>query len=168
MLSTTKRTNKTYLEAMQGFADQFLAETNRIRVTTAELAEWAIKTGRWLPPRDIALRLCKQDFAKAMREQYIKNSAGQPVRSKHVCREKRGDKQQYFWADIANAPRNHIEGSFRQRREQVVGDLRQLDRDNNYWQETHEGQKPIQIPFDFTDDVVEGRFSGTYPPRKPR
>ncbi len=70
MIATTKRTSKTYLESMQGFADEYLAETKRVRITTAELAEWAIRTGRWMPPRDISLRLCKQDFAKAMRTIY--------------------------------------------------------------------------------------------------
>jgi hypothetical protein len=159
---------KTYLETMQGFADEYLRETNRMTATTADLAEWAIRTGRWTAPRDISMRLCKEDFGKALREQYIKNDAGQPVRAKHVFRERKGDTQQYLWADIRNAPRMHIEGSFRQRREQVVGDLRQLDRDINYWHQHNPKEKAIQIVFDFTDDVREGRYSGQYPPKKPR
>jgi len=162
------KTAKTYLEALQGYADEYLAETSSITATTAEFAEWAIRTGRWSPPRDIAMRLCKEDFARAMREQYIKDDAGQPVRAKHVCRERRGDQQQFFWGDIRSVPRKHMEGSFRQRREQVVGDLRQLDRDNNYWKKTHPDEKPIQIVFDFTEDIEEGRFPGQYPPRQPR
>jgi len=159
---------KTYLETMQHYADEYLAESGQITATTAEFAEWAIRTGRWQPPQDIAIRLCKQDFARAMREQCIKDDAGQPVRAKHACRLPSGDRQQYFWADIRNAPRTHIAMSFRQRREQVVGDLRQLDRDNNYWEKKHPGEEPIQIVFDFTDDVAEGRFSGQYPPKQPR
>jgi hypothetical protein len=162
------RTSKTYLESMQGYADQYLAETGQISATTAELAEWAIRTGRWIPPRNIAIRLCKEDFARAMREQYIKDENGLPVRAKHVCRESRGDTQQYLWADIRNAPRQHIAESFRQRREQIVGDCRQLDRDNNFWEKAHPSEKPIKIPFDFTDDVEEGRYSGEYPPKQPR
>jgi hypothetical protein len=162
------RSAKTYLEALQGYADEYLSATNSATATTAELAEWAIRTERWKPPRGIAMRLCKEDFARALREQYIKDDAGQPVRAKHVLRERKGDQQQYLWADIRNAPRKHIEGSFRQRREQVVGDLRQLDRDNNYWQKMNPNEKPIQIVFDFTDDIIEGRYSGQYPPKKPR
>jgi len=162
------RTAKTYLESLQEFADEYLAETGKVTARSADFAEWAIRTGRWSPPRDIAMRLCKEDFARALREQYIKDDAGQPVRQKHVCRVRRGDEQQYLWADIRNAPRRHIELSFRQRREQVVGDLRQLDRDNNYWLKNHPNEKPIQIVFDFTDDVEEGRFSGDYKPKQPR
>lgn len=164
----TKRSAKTYLEALQGYADEYLQETNSVTATTADLAEWAIRTGRWTPPRDISMRLCKEDFARALREQYIKDEDGQPVRAKHVLRERMGDRQQYLWADIRQAPRKHIEGSFRQRREQVVGDLRQLDRDNSYWQKHNPTEKPIQIPLDFTEDVFEGRYPGKYPPRKPR
>jgi hypothetical protein len=161
-------TSTTHLEMMQRYADEFLQETESTTATTADLAEWAMRTGRWEPPRDVAMRLCKEEFGKALREQYIKDDAGHSVRAKHVCRITAGSKQQYLWADIRSAPRKHIEGSFRQRREQVVGDLRQLDRDNNYWHQLHPEQKPIQIVFDFTEDVAEGRFPGEYPPKNPR
>jgi hypothetical protein len=58
--------------------------------------------------------------------------------------------------------------AFRQRREQIVGDCRQLNRDISYYNSAHPEGKPIQTTFDFRDDVAEGEFSGDYPPSQPR
>ena len=136
--------------------------------TTREFATWAMQTGRWTPPPDLLLKKCQEDFAKALREQYIHDEHGRPVRAKHVARFVGGGEQQYLWADIRSAPKTHIENSFRLRRQQIVGDCRQLNRDREYWNKMHAKEEPIQLWFDFTDDVEEGEFPKEYPPKKPR
>ena len=159
---------RTYLEALQDYADEYLEEMDKTEATTEDLAAWAIQTERWEPPPDLVLKKCKDDFAKALREQYIKDSEGRPVRAKHVARRKSGGRQLYFWADIRRTSRKHMVSSFQLRREQIVGDCRQLDRDQNYWNTAHPNEKPIQLCFDFSDDVEEGRFATKYPPKQPR
>ncbi|MHC4402325.1 MAG: hypothetical protein ACYTG0_21885 [Planctomycetota bacterium] len=161
-------TAKSYYEALQDYADEYLEETGKMEATTQEFAAWAIRTGRWEPPPNLILKKCKDDFARALREQYIKDAAGRPVRAKHVERRVEGGKQLHFWADIRRTSRKHMESSFQLRREQVVGDCRQLDRDRNYWNNAHPNEEPIQLTFDFTDDVEEGRFPTHYPPKQPR
>lgn len=159
---------KTYYEALQDYADEYLEETGKEEATAEEFARWAIETGRWEAPPDLILKKCKEDFAKALREQYFKDSEGRPIRAKHVARRKSGDRQLYFWADIRRTSRKHMQNSFLLRREQIVGDCRQLDRDQNYWNTAHPDEQPIQLTFDFTDDVEEGRFPTRYPPKQPR
>ena len=161
-------TARSYNEALHDYADEYLAETGRVAATTREFAAWAMQTGRWVPPPDLHIKKCQEDFARALREQYIKDEFGRPVRAKHVDRVVDDGQQKYFWADIRNAPRKHIESSFRLRRQQIVGDCRQLDRDQEYWNRTHPTDEPIQLFFDFTDDVEEGKFPKEYPPKKPR
>ena len=158
-------TTRPYIEALQSHIDEFVVETGNDEFSTAELAEWAILTDRWEPPSDLVTKKCRQDYSRALREQYIKDAEGQPVRQRHVLRSK---EQTYIWADIRRAKRSHIETSFRQRREQIVGECRQLDRDRRYWNKNNETELPIQLVFDFTDDVQEGLFSGEYPPKQPR
>lgn len=164
----TTATKKTYYEALQDYADEYLAETGRLAATTRQFAAWAIQTGRWEPPANLLMKKCQEDFANALREQYIKDDRGRPVRAKHVARVVKHGEQQFFWADIRNAPRKHIESSFRLRRQQIVGDCRQLNRDREYWNKMHPEEKPIQLCFDFNDDVEEGEFSEDYPPKNPR
>lgn len=161
---------KPYNEAMQDLADQFLEESGKVDATTTEFALWAIRTGKWEPPPDLIVKKCKEDFAKALREQYFKEMGGKSIRAKHAARRRVGDKQLYFWADIRNpeVKRSHMVNAFSLRRDQIVGDCRQLDRDQEYWNSHRPEDEPIQLKFDFTEDVEEGKFSGEYPPKQPR
>ncbi|TWT36633.1 hypothetical protein KOR34_15720 [Posidoniimonas corsicana] len=169
-MSTTKHraASRSYSEQLQELADRYFAEAGQETATAKEIAAWALSHGHWEPPADLVLRKCREDFADAMREQYIKDDDGKPVRAKHVARYTRGDVQQHLWADIQTAPRSFMERAFNQRREQIVGDCRQLDRDVEYYNCKHADELPIQMVFDFTDDVEEGKFSGDYRPPQPR
>lgn len=162
------RASKSYTEALQDYADEYFEETGVPRATTMELAVWALETGRWEAPRNVVLKQCQEDFARALREQYIQDSSGASVRAKHAARIRSGDQQQTFWADIRDAPREHMEAAFQQRREQIVGDCRQLKRDLDYYNTENPSEADIQLVFDFRDDIEEGQFSTEYPPRLPR
>ena len=155
-----------YLETLQGMADEFFSETGRDTATTKEIAVWAIRTERWEAPADIVLRKCREDFAKALREQYITDDRGRPVRAKHVARITREGQQLHLWADIRRAPRQHMLVAFQQRREQIVGDCRQLKRDADFYNAAHPGNEPIQLWFDFRDDIAEAEFSGDFTPHR--
>ena len=87
-----------------------------------------------------------------MREEYITDPQGRTVRAKHVaCYE-----QVPLWGDIRTAPREHMEMAFQQRRQQIVGDCRQLKVDvDSYNQNYNNGELPIQMIFDFTLDLEE-------------
>ncbi|HEY0982281.1 hypothetical protein [Schlesneria sp.] len=148
----------TYTEAMQKCADKYFEE--HPLATTSDLAVWAITSGFWEPPSDLVLRRCKQDFARALREQHIIDDKGNSIRAKHAARIVSGEKQMTFWGDIRKAPTEHIIIAFQQRREQIVGDCRQLDRDIEYFNKTRsEPGKEFQMVFDFRDDIEEGKFS---------
>lgn len=158
----------TYMESLQHRAADFMEETGNELFTIKELGAWAIRNGHWDPPHDLVLKKCCEDFARALREESFTDPHGGTVRAKHVARVTRNEEQLYLWADIRRAPHEHIETSFDQRRKQIVGDCRQLSRDNKYYQSIHPDRPKIQIVFDFQDDVEEGEFSGEYPPKKPR
>ena len=162
------KTADTYPEALQRLVNEFIEESGKTIFTAKEIAMWALRTNRWKPPIDLVLRKCREDFAKALREEHIQDEFGRAVRAKHVARITHGDKQLHLWADIRNAPHEHVELSFDQRRKQIVGDCRQLDRDAAFYKSIHPQRPQIQMLFDFTDDVEEGRFPAEYPPRKPR
>jgi hypothetical protein len=150
----------SFNEILQKHKYEYLYETGKTLTTIKELAIWAIATGRWEPPRDLAIRKCREDYARALREEYIKDSDGQPVRVNQAARKKVDERQTTFWGDIRSIPRSHMESASTQRREQIVGECRQLDRDERFFNEHHPDEKPLQTYFDFTDDVQEGRFSG--------
>lgn len=148
-------TAKPYHEVMQQLADDYFAETGDWRATAADVAAWAIQNGLWEPPQQVAVKLCARDLSRAMREEYIKDGYGRPVRAKHAARLTVGPTQKTFWADIRNAPREHMSLAFQQRRKQIVGDCRQLKRDVDFYNQHHADQKPIQMLFNFEEDLEE-------------
>jgi hypothetical protein len=152
-------TASQYNEALQKLADEYFSQANSTTATTKEIAVWALRNGKWDAPEDLVLRKCREDFARALREQYIEDARGNPVRAKHVARIKRGDEQLYLWADIRRAPREHMEIAFQQQRRQIVGDCRQLKRDVGYYNDAHPTEPGIQLLLDFTEDVEEGEFA---------
>ena len=57
--------------------------------------------------------------------------------------------------DIRSASREHMEIAFQQRRQQIVGDCRQLKRDIDSYNENRCLERAIQASFDFTWDLAE-------------
>ena len=51
--------------------------------------------------------------------------------------------------------------AFSQRREQIVGERRQLSRDIDYYNKTRKPETLYQKMFDFGDDIEEGEFPST-------
>jgi len=122
-----------------------------------EAALWAIRQGLWRPPRRTEVELCARELAEAMREEYVTDPQNRRVRRMHAFRETRGEEQLTFWIDItANPPREKMQVSFQQRRHQVLGDCRQLKTDIDSYNENYNTSGiPIQMSFDFTDDLAE-------------
>ena len=90
-----------------------------------------------------------------MREEYITDPQGRTVRAKHVARVERSGEQIALWADIRTANRQHMEIAFQQRRQQIVGDCRQLKADVDSYNENRNPGPPVQLVLDFTADVQE-------------
>ena len=62
-----------------------------------------------------------------------------------------------LWADLddLNAPHQHFQKSFAQRRSQIVGDCFQLKTDADVYNDKRNPSEPIQVILDFTYDVEE-------------
>ena len=60
-----------------------------------------------------------------------------------------------LWADIRTDSREHLAIAFKQRRNQIVGDCRQLKADVDSFNDNRAPTYPIQLSLDFTADVEE-------------
>lgn len=101
------------------------------------------------------LKKCAEELSDAMREEYATDPQGRRVRVKHVARYGEGQAQIPLWADIRTATRAHMEIAFQQRRQQILGDCRQLKTDVDSYNENYSSGEPIQMVFNFTDDLAE-------------
>jgi len=146
----------TYAEQMQRIVEEYRQSGEPWPAESRQIAAWAVSTGRWRPQQDTVIARCAEDIAKAMREEYITDPQGRRVRAMHAARVKtKNGVQAVLWADLLTAPRSHMEIAFQNRRQQIVGDCRQLKTDADSYNDNANSGVPIQIVFDFTQDLAE-------------
>lgn len=145
----------SYSEQLQSIVRRYRSAGEPWPATTKTIAAWAIANRLWQPQRSTLVTQCAEQLAKAMREEYVTDPQGRRVRAKHVAIIEQNGEQMAFWADIRNAPREHMQLSFQQRRHQIVGDCRQLKADVDSFNDNSTKEEPINMVFDFTLDLAE-------------
>ena len=144
-----------YTKQLQKLVAEYRLAGKPWPASTKTIAEWAIETGRWALPPSAAAQKCAEDISRAMREEYATDPKGRRIRVKHPVSLKRGTEQLVLWDDIRTAPRSHMLLSFQQRRQQIVGDCRQLKTDVDSYNDVRAAEDPIQMIFDFSRDLAE-------------
>ena len=153
-----KSTVTGYRERMRQFANEFFEQNGGKPARRGEIAAWIIRHREWEPPKNILHRMCAEDIAKAMREEYVTNDNGQPVRVKHAFPVICDGKQRMFWGDVRKLPREQSVAGLQQRRQQIVSECCQLKRDEDFVNDLHPDAEPHQTIFDFTEDVAEAMY----------
>ena len=145
----------TYSKQLQGVIAQYRKSGRPWPASARDIAAWVIENKLWaMRPSDIVNRFA-DELARAMREEYIVDPQGRTVRAKHAAKVKVNGEQMTLWDDIRTADRDFMTIAFQQRRQQVVGDCRQLKVDVDSYNQNKNPGEPIQIVFDFTLDVLE-------------
>lgn len=140
---------------IQHLANEYTKDWGIGPIEPTEFAAWAVKHKRWAPTVEATIRLCAEQFSRAMREEYTTDRKGRRVRTKHVVRITKGTKTLWLWDDWEHATRSHMEQAFQLRRNQIVGDCYQLKSDVDSYNEAHADQPAIQLVLDFRTDVEE-------------
>ncbi|MBN8818306.1 MAG: hypothetical protein J0I80_06255 [Sphingomonas sp.] len=148
----------TYKEQLQKVWHAFEKENGQLPATAREAVQWGVQRGMiQIPDLDPFARLA-EDMATALREEYATDKEGRRYRVNHAVRVTRGGVQHTFWAMMQDAPREHMQKAFIQRREQIVGDCVQLSTDVEAYNAMKSEQPPIPMLLDFRDDVEERRY----------
>jgi hypothetical protein len=145
----------TYTEQLQKVVADYRMSGQPWPATAHEMAVWAISERKWHPQHGAMVKKCAEELSDAMREEYFTDPQGRRVRAKHVARYGEGHAQIPLWEDIRTASRTHMEIAFQQRRQQILGDCRQLKTDVNSYNDNYSSSDPIQMIFDFTEDLEE-------------
>jgi hypothetical protein len=145
----------SYIDQLQSIIKEYQAAGQPWPASSHDIAQWALEIGRWAPQRSTLINRCAEEISRALREEYISDSQGRRLRAKHVARIEMNGRQVGFWADVRTAPREHMEIAFQQRRESISADCRQLKTDIDSYNENFNVGQPIQMVFDFTDDLAE-------------
>ena len=146
----------SYNETMQRMVETYRVDGGKWPATTREIAEWAISMGHWQPQPSAIVAQCADQIAKALRDEYFTDPQGRRVRLKHAAHS--DGEQMVLWDDIRTAKPEHMLLSFQQRRQQILGDCRQLKNDADSYNENRKPVRTIQMVFDFTLDLEEGEL----------
>jgi hypothetical protein len=120
-----------------------------------EIAQWAIKEGKWVArPRDI-VKICRDELADAAREDVFVDDTGREVRLRHSLRVSEGGAQYTLWGNMHLSPESFLSKSFSQRRRQVGRDCFKLKQDVDHFNEKRDPELPFGLILDFSEDVAE-------------
>jgi hypothetical protein len=147
-----------YSNAVKDYIERYKREVNDSAIIDPhDLAAWAYRNGLHKPNPRTIIDLIAKDISQVFREEYRTDRRGRRYRAKHAVTNKQGNKTQSLWADLDDieAPHQHFQKSFAQRRSQVVGDCFQLKTDADVYNEKRNPSVPIKIVLDFTLDVEE-------------
>jgi hypothetical protein len=145
----------TYSKQMQKIVQEYRAAGEPWPTSARTIADWAILTGRWIMPPSAIRRRCADDLAAAMREEYYTDAKGRRVRVLHPAPLFVDGKRDMLWDDIRTAARPHMQLSFQNRRQGIVGDCRQFKTDVDSYNDGHPDREPIQVVFNFENDLAE-------------
>ena len=148
----------TYNEQLQRIWHAYKAKLGHEPVTAREAIQWGVLHGMIVVPDADPLARLAEDMSAALREEYATDAEGRRYRVNHAVRVTKGGVQYTFWAMMHDAPREHMQKAFIQRRGQIVGDCLQLATDVEAYNAMKADQPPIQMVLDFRDDVEERRY----------
>ena len=147
-----------YSNQIKKYIERYKTEVNpNPIINPQELAAWAYLNGLHKPSNKTIIELIAKDITQVFREEYRTDKQGRRYRAKHAIRRKQDNKTLSLWADLddPNAPHEHFQKSFAQRRSQIVGDCFQLKTDADVYNDNRKPCEAIQIVLDFTLDVEE-------------
>lgn len=145
----------SYTQQCQTIVKEYQLAGGRWPARKVDIAEWALTNLKWDIPRESKLRVCAEDLAIAMSQEYITDETGRRVRLKHVARMRVDGLQGSFWGDIRTMEPDHMRLSVAYRRKGIVAECRQLSNDVAFYNRQHPEIEPIQLVLDFTRDVRE-------------
>lgn len=131
--------------------------TGETEIDMHKVAAWGVKHLAVKLPKPIsAIDLLAKKLSQAAREETRRDpNTNRSYRANHAVVFTKNGVQQSFWIDIDEASRGLMHRSLQTRRKQMLGDAYQLALDRDHWNSIHPDEEPIQISFDFTDDIEE-------------
>lgn len=159
----------SFNKQIQQFIDEYLRDVKpEGPVTAREIAAWLQREKKCQPSIEEAVTVLARHVSEALRTKYLTAPNGQRVRQNHAVQYKEtladGSKRRLvLWYQMEFAPPNFMYESFQQRRAGVGDELWQLKQDVDYYNTYVNKAAPIQIVFDFTEDMEERGMSGDPP-----
>ena len=150
----------TYDENMLLIWEQYREEVSLEPSDLKDMGAWARKRNLWQPrPVDVDTTFAR-DMADVLRKQVRVDKDGRKYRAFIPARERGKDGLPLFkWADIDVAERSHVEKGIQGERRSIANDCFALAMKIDHWNAFHRDQEPLQVPFNFEEDIEEMKIA---------
>lgn len=119
-----------------------------------EIAEWAVTHELYQLTRGMAISQCAERIGRAMGLEHVRDKKGRSIRKYYAARLRENGQLVMKWDDL-NAARPFMEVSSANRRNQILGECRQLKNDMDSYSDRCCPENPIQTDFNFNIDLEE-------------
>lgn len=164
-MSKKRKVKDKYTRDLEQFVPQYIAATGDQAWTTMKVAEWAVGNGLWEQRRISAIRQLARELSRVLRQVYITDESGCPVRKYHAFR--LGKDQPMLWAPIEVITREQMDESKTMRRNTLAAGCVQLYSDLRYFNAKHNAGDPLLFDPDFARDIDEFLHPTEYPDAPP-
>ncbi len=145
--------------------DGYRAANNDQPATAREMADWAVAQKMYKLPSYATERKCAEELADAMRQEHM-TAGGRRVRTMHSWPEAQGT----LWDHIKTITRDNMQLSLALKRNGIVGEVKQIKTDLDYFNDLHADEPPLQTSFNFEKDLEDAGLtdpsSSTAPKRR--
>jgi hypothetical protein len=141
-------------EQLLKIVEDYRAAGNPWPASKNELGEWAVANDRYQLTRGMAVMQAAEKIGRAMGLEHVKDRKGRSVRKYYAARVRENGQLVMKWDDW-NAPKPFMEVAAANRRNQILGECRQLKTDMDSYSERKCPDAPIQVDFNFNIDLEE-------------
>jgi hypothetical protein len=144
-----------YARQLQKVVEEYRESGQPWPTSARTMAAWAIARGLLQIGESDVIDRFANELARAMRDEYYIDPQGRSVRAKHCAKLRVNGESMTLWDDHRTADREFIAIALQGRRQQIVGDCKQLKIDADSYNDNMRPAEPINMVLDFTRDVEE-------------
>jgi hypothetical protein len=156
-----------YERQLLQIVDKYQQETGETEPHLFDVARWGRIKGLLEVPSVDVDRINARILARVCRKDYIEDENGEPVRHRHAVKEDDGKKQRTLWPKMEDITPAKMKVSLQSRRNGMLQDALQIERDRRYFNKHYNAGDPIDISHDLSIDVEEHFLPAEYPEEPP-
>lgn len=158
------RVKKSLNQQLQDIVDDYTEEFQVEEIDLDAVSEWAVETKRYQRKIISLAKQCKRELARALRSEHFHDPQGREPRKWHPVRISSGPEQMVLWVEFTKAKPNHMRISLQQRRQGILGRVRQHKTDLDSYNDNNSFKVTLPLfDYDFNKDIEEGALPTEYP-----
>ena len=159
------RFKATLTEQYQAIAHEYMIEHGVEVLNMKDLADWAVRTGRFQRQPKSIEQLAREEISRALRAERHTDPQGRYVRTMHAAPIKIEGEQGtlWEWVDIRSAPPPRMRAAFSYKRQAILADVLRHKGDVDSYNDNNNFNTRLPLfDYDFNKDVAEAELPTEY------